>query len=338
MFTDWPPGPDERLTSIRRSLSSSMSTSTSSASGITIDRRGRGVDPAARLGRRDALHAVDAALELEPAVGAVAADLDDRLLDPVDAGLVEAEHLGRVAMATCVAQVHPEDLRREQGGLIAAGAGTDLEDDVALVVRVARQQKHSELLEEPALLRLRGARSRRAPSPACPRRRRPRREPRAPRQARRGSPCSVRKAATVGSSRASSRPSLRSSFGSAVTSGRASSALRSSYCAATSTSLASRSLMTTAGGSSVVATATGSPVSFGVSPDGSTSGSRSKSVEPTGIGLPSAVSASCIDEIATSIMSSVGRFVVIIWTRIPGNMIARTMRLCRNFAPSLRTS
>jgi hypothetical protein len=35
VFTDWPPGPDERFTSILRSFSSSISISTSSASGIT---------------------------------------------------------------------------------------------------------------------------------------------------------------------------------------------------------------------------------------------------------------------------------------------------------------
>ena len=35
VFTDWPPGPDERLTSIRRSRTSSISISTSSASGMT---------------------------------------------------------------------------------------------------------------------------------------------------------------------------------------------------------------------------------------------------------------------------------------------------------------
>ena len=58
------------------------------------DGRGRGVDAPRRLGRRDALDAVDAALELEPAVRAVAVDLDDRLLDPADAGLVEAQELG----------------------------------------------------------------------------------------------------------------------------------------------------------------------------------------------------------------------------------------------------
>ena len=35
VLTLWPPGPDERLTSIRRSRSSSISISTSSASGMT---------------------------------------------------------------------------------------------------------------------------------------------------------------------------------------------------------------------------------------------------------------------------------------------------------------
>ena len=40
--------------------------------------------------------------------------------------------------------------------------------------------------------------------------------------------------------------------------------------------------------------------------------------QPSGSGSPSAVSASSIDTIATSIMSSVGCLVVIIWTRIPG--------------------
>ena len=35
VLTLWPPGPDERKTSMRRSLTSSISTSTSSASGST---------------------------------------------------------------------------------------------------------------------------------------------------------------------------------------------------------------------------------------------------------------------------------------------------------------
>ena len=89
VLTDWPPGPDERLTSIRRSFSSSISISTSSASGMTttvaVEVWIRPDDSVAGI----ALDAVDAALELEAAVGAVAVDLDDRLLDALDARLVE---------------------------------------------------------------------------------------------------------------------------------------------------------------------------------------------------------------------------------------------------------
>ncbi len=115
VLTDWPPGPDERLTSIRRSRSSSIGDLDLVGLGQDDDRRGRGVDPARRLGRRDALDAVDAALELEAAVGAVAVDLDDRLLDAADAGLVEAQHLGREAVALGVAHVHPVGARRRTG-------------------------------------------------------------------------------------------------------------------------------------------------------------------------------------------------------------------------------
>ena len=70
---------------MRRSRSSSMLDLDLVHFGQDDDGRGRGVDPAGRLGGRDALDAVDAALELQAAVGAVAVDLDDRLLDPVDA-------------------------------------------------------------------------------------------------------------------------------------------------------------------------------------------------------------------------------------------------------------
>ena len=84
---------------------------------------------------------MDAALELEPAVRAVAGDLDDRLLDAADAGLVEREDLGRELVRIGVAEVHPQDLVGEQRGLLAARAGPDLEDDVAVVVGVARQQQ-----------------------------------------------------------------------------------------------------------------------------------------------------------------------------------------------------
>ena len=71
VLTLCPPGPEDRKTSIRRS-SGLISTSTSSTSGSTRT-------PAAlvwirpwRLGHRDALDAVHAALELQPRVDALA--------------------------------------------------------------------------------------------------------------------------------------------------------------------------------------------------------------------------------------------------------------------------
>ncbi len=67
VLTLWPPGPEERKTSIRRSFGLT-STSTSSASGSTMDARRAGMQPALGLGDRDPLHAVHAGLVLQPAV------------------------------------------------------------------------------------------------------------------------------------------------------------------------------------------------------------------------------------------------------------------------------
>ena len=71
VLTDWPPGPEERKTSMRRSFGS-ISTSTSSASGSTST-------PAAEVWMRPcdsvdrhALHAVHAALVLQPRPDALA--------------------------------------------------------------------------------------------------------------------------------------------------------------------------------------------------------------------------------------------------------------------------
>ena len=54
-------------------------------------------------------------------------------------------------MAVRVARVHPVELRREQGGLLSACAGADLEDHVAIVVRVAWQQQHPQIRQQARL-------------------------------------------------------------------------------------------------------------------------------------------------------------------------------------------
>ena len=73
-------------------------------------------------------------------VGAVAGDLEDRLLDAADAGLVEAHEVRAEPVLLRVAQYMRSSSVGEQRGLLAAGAGPDLHDDVAVVVGVAREE------------------------------------------------------------------------------------------------------------------------------------------------------------------------------------------------------
>src|SRR5439155_628770 len=101
----------------------------------------RGVDAALRLRHRDALHAVHAALELQPAVGALALHEGDNLFEPAEAGRARGEHLHPPALSLGVAAVHAKQLGGEETRLLAARTGADLEHHVALVVRVARHEQ-----------------------------------------------------------------------------------------------------------------------------------------------------------------------------------------------------
>ena len=103
----------------------------------------RGVHAALRLGDRDPLHAVHAALELQPrpdAVGGIALAPDRQrgvlVAAQVRSGLVEHRHGPAVPLG--VPDVHPGQVGGEQRGLLAALTGLHLEDDVVGVVRVAR--------------------------------------------------------------------------------------------------------------------------------------------------------------------------------------------------------
>ena len=84
VLTLWPPGPDERNTSMRRSLSGEVDLDVLGL-GQHRDGHRRGVDAALRLGRRHALHAVHAALELEAAEGALALHERDHFLEAAEA-------------------------------------------------------------------------------------------------------------------------------------------------------------------------------------------------------------------------------------------------------------
>ena len=150
VLTLWPPGPEARITSMRRSFSSLILTSTSSASGITATvtaevwmrpepsvagTRCTRCTPPSYLSRR---------------VRAAPVDQRDHFLDSAEPGVAEAERLDLPSMAFGVAGVHAEQIAGEQRRLLAAGAGADLEDDVLVVVGIARREQHLELLFERA--------------------------------------------------------------------------------------------------------------------------------------------------------------------------------------------
>src|SRR5439155_18501097 len=97
----------------------------------------RGVDAARRLGHRHALHAVHAALELEPAPGPTALDEEDDVLEATHAGDTGVHHLDLPALALRVLRVHAGQVGGEQRRLVAAGAGADLHEDVLVVVGIA---------------------------------------------------------------------------------------------------------------------------------------------------------------------------------------------------------
>ena len=148
VFTDWPPGPDERKTSIRRSLGSMSTSTVSSASGATKT-------PAAEVWMRPCdsvtghpLHAVHAALELQPRPHPVGRgrragrlDGDRDVLVAAEVGLGRGEHLGLPAPALGVPQVHPQQVAGEQRRLLAALARLDLDDHVLGVVGIARGEQ-----------------------------------------------------------------------------------------------------------------------------------------------------------------------------------------------------
>ena len=111
------------------------------------DGDGGGVDAALGLGGGHALDAVHAGLVLEQRVDAVAFDDRGDVLEAVaDAGLGLGEDLDLPAVLLGEAEVHAEDLGDEERGLVAAGAGAELEDDVLLVVGILGQEQDLELL------------------------------------------------------------------------------------------------------------------------------------------------------------------------------------------------
>ena len=105
------------------------------------DRRGRGVNAAGRLGVGHALHAVHAGFVFELGEGAAAADLGDDLLEAAHRAFAHGHDFDLPSMLGGVTLVHAEQIAGKERRLVAAGAGADFQDDVAVVHRVLGDER-----------------------------------------------------------------------------------------------------------------------------------------------------------------------------------------------------
>ena len=91
------------------------------------------------LGRRHALHAMHAGLPAHRAVRRRhQMTLNMTSLMPPSVASDERHDLDAPAVPLAEARVHAVEVGGEQRGLVAAGAGADLDDRVAVVERIAR--------------------------------------------------------------------------------------------------------------------------------------------------------------------------------------------------------
>ena len=92
------------------------------------------------------LHAVYAALELEPRVHLIACHAEHDLLVAAQLGLGFVHDLGLPAALVGVHRVHSVKVGRKQRAFLAARAAANLNVDVFLVVRVLGQQQDLQLV------------------------------------------------------------------------------------------------------------------------------------------------------------------------------------------------
>src|SRR5271168_3877764 len=103
------------------------------------------MDPSLRFGCGHALYAMCSGFEFEQRKCAPADDpADDFLVSAVLAGAL-AQYFDSPALGLGIARVHPEQIACEQRRLVASRSGADLQEYVAVVVRVLRHQQALQL-------------------------------------------------------------------------------------------------------------------------------------------------------------------------------------------------
>src|SRR5689334_5398470 len=106
------------------------------------------MNAALAFGDGNALHAMHAGLPAHNAKGAVAFDLEDRLLQPAEGALGIGYRLDAPSAALSEALIHAREVRREDGGLIAACPCADFDDCRPVIERVVRNQRRLDALFE----------------------------------------------------------------------------------------------------------------------------------------------------------------------------------------------
>src|ERR1700704_1738345 len=102
---------------------------------------GGGVDAALGLSSGDSLDTVAAGFEFEPGVRTLPDDAGDDLLVAADISRGFGYHLHLPTLAFRIARIHAEQVTCEERRLVSSGSGTDLEEDIALIVRILRQEQ-----------------------------------------------------------------------------------------------------------------------------------------------------------------------------------------------------
>ena len=96
------------------------------------------MDATLRFGGRHTLHAMCTGFELQHRISALADDARDDFLVAAHLAQTFGDDLDLPAATLGEAQVHAEDVAREDGSFVAARAGAHFEEYVALVVGVFR--------------------------------------------------------------------------------------------------------------------------------------------------------------------------------------------------------
>jgi hypothetical protein len=109
----------------------------------------RRVHPPLALGDRHPLHAVGSCLEVHAGPDPVALDGERHLVEAPEVGRIAAQHVDGPSLAGGERAVHLVQVAGEEVGLLATLGPADLDDDVALVVGIPRQQQDPQLVGEP---------------------------------------------------------------------------------------------------------------------------------------------------------------------------------------------